>query len=55
MSIRKKNQKTLKRYGISIKTEYEVPDDVFMVLELKKNSLNRIEGTVKYHATFSSV
>ena len=40
-------------YGI--KSEYEVPDDVFMVLELKKNSLNRIKGTVKYHATFGSV
>jgi putative acetyltransferase len=40
-------------YGL--KSEYEVSDDVFMVLELKKNSLNRIKGIVKYHAIFGSV
>ncbi len=41
------------KYGI--KSEYEVPDEVFMVLELKKNSLKRIKGTVKYHTAFSNV
>ena len=40
-------------YGI--KSEYEVPDAVFMLLELKKNSLRRTKGTVKYHATFGDV
>ena len=40
-------------YGI--KSEYEVPEDVFMVLELKENTLQGRQGTVKYHEAFSSV
>ena len=39
-------------YGI--KSEYEVPEDVFMVLELKENALKGKQGTVKYHEAFSS-
>jgi putative acetyltransferase len=35
--------------GFGIRSEYEVPDDVFMVLELNTDSLNGINGTIKYH------
>jgi putative acetyltransferase len=41
------------KYGI--KSEYEVPEDVFMILELKENTLQGRQGTVKYHEAFSSV
>jgi len=40
-------------YGI--KSEYEVPDEVFMVLELNKDSLNGIQDIIKYHEAFGSV
>lgn len=40
-------------YGI--KSEYEIPEDVFMVMELKENALIGKQGTVKYHEAFSSV
>ena len=38
-----------------IKSEYDVPDEVFMVLELKKGSLKDKTGIIKYHAAFGSV
>ena len=41
------------KYGI--KSEYDVPDEVFMVLELKKGSLKDKIGIIKYHAAFGSV
>jgi len=41
------------RYGI--KSEYDVPDEAFMVLELKENSLKDKKGIIKYHAAFNSV
>jgi putative acetyltransferase len=41
------------KYGI--KSEYDVPDEVFMVLELKKGALDGKEGTIKYHEAFGSV
>ncbi|MFQ5770899.1 MAG: GNAT family N-acetyltransferase [bacterium] len=41
------------RYGI--KSEYEVPDEAFMVLELQKGALKNKTGTIKYHAAFSNV
>ncbi len=41
------------KYGI--KSEYEVPEDVFMVLELKENVLKEKKGTVKYHEAFNSI
>jgi putative acetyltransferase len=41
------------QYGI--KSEYEVPDEVFMILELKKNSLKGISGIIKYNPAFGSV
>ena len=41
------------KYGI--KSEYDVPDNVFMVLELKKNSLKGKQGVIKYHEEFNCV
>ena len=41
------------KYGI--KSEYDVPDEAFMVLELKKSSLRNKKGIIKYHAAFGSV
>ena len=38
-----------------IKSEYEVPDEVFMILELVPGSLNGHEGAIKFHEAFSSV
>jgi len=41
------------KYGI--KSEYEVPDEVFMILELIPRSLKNHEGVIKYHEAFNSV
>ncbi|MBW2249626.1 MAG: N-acetyltransferase [Deltaproteobacteria bacterium] len=41
------------KYGI--KSEYDVPDEAFMVLELKEGSLKGKNGVIKYHAAFGSV
>jgi putative acetyltransferase len=41
------------QYGI--KSEYDVPDDVFMVLELAPGSLKNHRGIIKYHELFNSV
>jgi putative acetyltransferase len=38
-----------------IKSEYDVPDDVFMILELAPGSLDNHKGIVKYHQAFNSV
>lgn len=38
-----------------IKAPYDVPDNVFMALELVKNSLNEVNGTVEYPEEFESV
>ena len=35
-----------------IKSEYDVPDDVFMIQELYKGALTGCHGTVKYHECF---
>ena len=40
-------------YGI--KSEYEVPDEAFMILELVPGSLKGHRGTIKYHELFNSV
>ena len=40
-------------YGI--KSEYEVPDEAFMILELVPDSLKNHQGTIKYHELFGSV
>ena len=41
------------KYGI--KSEYDVPENVFMILELRENALKEKTGTIKYHAAFNSV
>jgi len=40
------------KYGI--KSEYDVPGEVFMVLELVPGSLKGHEGIIKYHEAFSN-
>ena len=41
------------KYGI--KSEYDAPDEAFMVFELKKNSLKDKSGIIKYHTAFDSI
>ena len=41
------------RFGI--KSEYDVPEDVFMVKELRPGYLDGVTGTARYHSVFSSV
>lgn len=41
------------RYGI--KSEYDVPDNVFMVKELKKDALANCRGIIKYHKAFNQL
>jgi putative acetyltransferase len=41
------------RFGL--RSEYDVPDDVFMVLELETGALQGKSGTIRYHAAFASV
>lgn len=36
-----------------IRSEYDVPDDVFMAQELRAGSLRNRAGTVRYHAAFA--
>lgn len=41
--------------GKGIKPPFEVPDEVFMLIELEKDALDHAEGTVKYPAAFLNV
>lgn len=41
------------KYGI--KSEYDVPDDVFMILELVPGILKNHKGIIKYHKAFNCV
>jgi putative acetyltransferase len=41
------------RFGIN--SEYQVPDDVFMALELEPDALRDKSGTIRYHAAFVNV
>ena len=41
------------RYGI--RSEYDVPDEVFMAMELQDGALNACAGTVKYQPEFNDV
>jgi len=41
------------RFGIDC--DYEVPDEVFMAMELQPEALSGKAGRVKYHAVFSNV
>ena len=38
------------RFGL--RSEYPVPDDVFMALELRRDSLKGKSGTIRYHPAF---
>jgi len=39
----------------NIKSEYDVPDNVFMVQELKPRYLANVSGVIKYHDVFKNV
>lgn len=41
--------------NFGIKSEYDVPDNVFMILELKPGVLNGHRGIIKYQPAFNSV
>jgi putative acetyltransferase len=41
--------------GVGITSEYDVPDDVFMILELEPGILRGKAGTVRYHPAFGAV
>ncbi len=41
------------RFGLQC--EYDVPDDVFMAMELHPKALDMKSGVVKYHAVFSNL
>ena len=41
--------------NFGIKSEYDVPPEVFMVKELRKGALKGAAGTVKYHPAFNQV
>jgi len=41
------------RFGLTC--EYDVPDDVFMALELVDDSLRGTSGTIRYHAAFAKM
>ena len=38
-----------------IDSEYDVPEEVFMIVELQAGALQRRSGTIKYHAAFAIV
>ena len=41
------------RYGIGC--QYEVPEEVFMVVELQPDFLQGVSGKIKYHSTFDNL
>lgn len=41
--------------NFGIDSKYDVPDDLFMAIELQPGALDDVSGTVKYHPAFSSV
>ena len=38
-----------------LRSEYDVPDEVFMVVELSAGAIGAMKGLVKYHPEFSKV
>ena len=40
---------------VGIRSHYDVPDDVFMALELVNGSLRGRSGLVRYHTAFASL
>ncbi|OAB38832.1 GCN5 family acetyltransferase [Paenibacillus macquariensis subsp. defensor] len=43
--------KPARQFGLEL-TQFEVPDEVFMVYELKENQLNQIKGELRYPSAF---
>lgn len=41
------------RFGLT--SEYSVPDDVFMAMELEQGSLTGVSGVVRYHPAFGTL
>lgn len=41
--------------NFNIKSEYDVPDDIFMLLELREGALEGCSGVVKYQSEFGEV
>jgi putative acetyltransferase len=41
------------RFGVA--SEYDVPDDVFMAVELEPGALRGVSGTIRYHSAFATV
>jgi putative acetyltransferase len=39
---------------LGLVSEYDVPDDVFMVFELEPGALNGASGTIRYHSVFAN-
>lgn len=39
----------------NIKSEYEVPEEVFMLKELKPSALTGIQGVIQYHQAFNQI
>ncbi len=37
----------------NIKAPFEVPEEVFMVMELRENALEGVEGVVQYSSAFA--
>jgi putative acetyltransferase len=37
---------------LSLRSEYDVPDEVFMVCELRDGALSGLSGTIRYHPVF---
>lgn len=40
--------------GFGLRCEYDVPDEVFMAMELQTGILDGVSGLVRYHAAFAS-
>lgn len=41
--------------SMGLTSEYDVPDDVFMALDLKGGALRQKSGTIRYHPAFATV
>ena len=39
----------------NIKSEYEVPEEVFMLKDLKQSALTGVKGVIRYHEAFNQV
>ncbi len=39
----------------AIRSDYNVPEEVFMILELEEGALTGVSGTVKYHPAFADL